>query len=431
MDGIFTDTRSSKFQLNMLGFGPAGPYNGQWDASGSGNSMSQTTTSFRTNRELVTEEELANATKVTQNGFRAAASDYDSGNEFYSKKDQCFFSHKNELVTNPTGPYFYQGPLVPSSGRDLETYPPYVGKMSQNDINFFGTQAIASTRPLKPVANLTNFLGEFVLDGLPKTIGDLSSVFTRAQFFRSLGDQYLNVAFGWTPFIKDLSKLLKAVSTSYKVLEQTRRDSGRIVRRRHDWEPVTEHLKVEEPFRNGFLASFPRDDFMDYRYPPAMTYLTQSLHTEMWFTGAYTYFLAADSNVFSRFERFDQLANALIGSRITPETLWQLAPWSWLVDWKLNVGDLLSNIAAFSNDDLVLKYGYLMRKTTATSTLSASFQLKSGLSDPVSVRRISVQKERYRATPHGFGLDPASFSAAQAAIVVSLGLARNNGLRLH
>jgi hypothetical protein len=144
------------------------------------------------------------------------------------------------------------------------------------------------------------------------------------------------------------------------------------------------------------------------------------------FSGAYTYSLDVGSGLLARAEAFEQKANLLFGTRITPEVLWNLAPWSWLIDWFGTVGTLLGNLTAFSDDSLVLRYGYLQRHVVGTRLLSSGspMNFSSGTIGTVSNVLGYESKERWRATPYGFGLNPSLFSAKQWAILAALGMTK-------
>jgi hypothetical protein len=123
-----------------------------------------------------------------------------------------------------------------------------------------------------------------------------------------------------------------------------------------------------------------------------------------------------------------QKAEYLLGLELTPEVLWNLAPWSWLSDWVVNVGDNLHNVSAFSSDGLVMKYGYLMveSKVSQMRSLDAPLPLKGGGSIAIpSLHTASVRKQRFRATPYGFGMNPSSFNLRQWTILGALGLTKS------
>jgi hypothetical protein len=123
----------------------------------------------------------------------------------------------------------------------------------------------------------------------------------------------------------------------------------------------------------------------------------------------------------------------VLGVLPNPETFYNLTPWSWLVDWKLNVGDVLKNITYLGKDGLVMRYGYIMEKIVRveTDTLSGLVSNTSSAPYPTIVQRYTtVSKRRIRATPYGFGLNPASFSKKQWAILAALGISKgSNQLR--
>jgi hypothetical protein len=132
-------------------------------------------------------------------------------------------------------------------------------------------------------------------------------------------------------------------------------------------------------------------------------------------------------NSFSaKLESYEQKAN-ILGTRLTPEVLWELAPWSWLFDWQANVGDILSNLSLLSADGLVMRYGYLMCHTLAYNryVIPAGARFTPGVeTGPIFTVLGRETKERVRATPYGFGLNPDSFSIRQWAILGALGLTK-------
>jgi hypothetical protein len=120
------------------------------------------------------------------------------------------------------------------------------------------------------------------------------------------------------------------------------------------------------------------------------------------------------------------LARKLLGISLTPDVLWNLAPWSWATDWFGNTGDVISNWTAWAIDNQVLLYGYMMEHIVHTYTYT--FVGKTGFyqSDarPVSVTLRSESKIRIQASPYGFGLSFDDLSLRQKAIVAALGLTR-------
>jgi len=153
-----------------------------------------------------------------------------------------------------------------------------------------------------------------------------------------------------------------------------------------------------------------------------------TLHTEehYWFSGAYTYYFG-DVNNMDQINVWARDADKILGLGITPEVIWNAAPWSWLLDWFTNVGTNVTNWTNFSQDGLVLRYGYLMRTFKSTHVHSADGVRFYNDRRPgtVTLKYEVLSKERVKATPFGFGSNPNTWSARQWAILASLGMTRS------
>lgn len=127
-------------------------------------------------------------------------------------------------------------------------------------------------------------------------------------------------------------------------------------------------------------------------------------------------------------ETWEREANKLYGTRLTPDVLWNIAPWSWAADWFANTGDIVSNITAFGSDSLALKYGYIMRRTrTMDHTIWQGYiNTPDGPNKFVRTREAfgSETSVRLRASPYGFGTAIEALTPRQIAISASLGISR-------
>jgi len=117
----------------------------------------------------------------------------------------------------------------------------------------------------------------------------------------------------------------------------------------------------------------------------------------------------------------------VLGVKLTPEVLWNLAPWSWLADWFANIGDIIAINTALGSDNLVLRYGYFMRHTTRTLNADHSgVNFTKFHPGPVTFQAKLEEKQRVRSTPYGFGLNTDSFTTQQWAILAALGLTKGD-----
>lgn len=395
------------------------------------------------NPEPGSEEELLELSQVpTRNGFTTSSSD--TGHEFWTTKTSMWLSHPDSyfqpyLNGSESLPYWIRGPLAPnpvmfpidpsSGSRALRD--PYPALPQNLDRVAKGTFAIKVTAPTAPKAQLATLVGEGLTSSLLEYPA-VSLMTDKAFKFRTYGSEYLNVQFGWMPFLSDLQSLLKSVLFMSTTLGQLKRDSDRPIRRRFSFE--TERSVSTQGFASGGTNSpyfgIPRASFVGGVKNPAdstSVQITDTTDREIWFSGSYQYHLPAPKGFWGKLARYEQMANVLLGHRVTPEVLWELAPWSWLIDWWTSIGNVISNATRLSEDGLVLRYGYLMVKTTATRTVYAAPRFIRGTSDaypPMLATFTRETKQRYRANPYGFGLEWTQLNPQRLAILAALGISQ-------
>jgi hypothetical protein len=353
-----------------------------------------------------------------------------------------FMTKKNsyEEYGNPTGSggllnpnfvgtqYYWSGnhfPQYTSVPATSTLWPVPDGSQIDNDLMVMGTSAIKKTVPTQPVASASQFLGELYRDGIPAMVG-ASALEDRIKWYQSLGSEYLNVEFGWKPFVSDLRKLWTAARDHEKILAQYRRDSGRTVRRRYSFPPLDDVGPYTDQVTVSATPALPTQCYIKSSGVRARRTIVSR---EFWFSGAYKYYYEEGSTRLAKVHKYAQEADKLLGLRLTPDVLYELAPWSWLVDWFANFGDILSNFTAFGKDGLVMQYGYIMGKYTQALEVSLTGMILGNGYGP-ELRQVfrTTTKTRRKATPFGFGLDPSvDFTARQWAILGALGLTRAPG----
>jgi hypothetical protein len=288
-----------------------------------------------------------------------------------------------------------------------------------------GTTAIARSLPTNPVADAGTFIGE-LKSGLPKLVG--KELFkTKFKDYRKVGSEYLNVEFGWKPLVSDLQKFGKAAMESEKILGQLHRDSGKNIRRKFTF--PDEVVTTRTTYTSRLATSANGGTGYPYLYystgGAGLTRVTE-VTTKTWFSGCFTYYLSLGNTLQDRISRNAAEARKLFGTELTPETVWNLAPWSWAVDWEGNIGDVLHNVSRFSQDGLVMRYGYIMQEKTAkiSYTLDDAGRHKGAPRTDLHLEITSQSKIRRRATPFGFGFDMTALTGRQSAILGALGISR-------
>lgn len=329
----------------------------------------------------------------------------------------------------------YVGPPVLTSvlesvhAGNIWTPAPY----KETGLDAFAQQAYARSAPTGVVFDAGVFLGE-LREGLPRLIPDLLK--NSSGFFKSIGSDYLNVQFGWIPFLNDIQNAARALSGATELLSQ----QGKRVHRRYSlpearqFESVasTAVAQIYTNNASGFATAHPQvgspwTTQTSATFNAAYT-LSKSRSSHRWFEGEFTSFFPLGFNPDDYFQRLSVLVNP----RITPATLWELAPWSWLVDWNLRIGDTIRANEMNANDLLVMHYGYAMETSIyttdiswrATSAPSATFTY-SGLPSKGAAFATTMYKRRLRANPYGFRTGgTGGLTGSQTAILGALGLTK-------
>jgi hypothetical protein len=207
--------------------------------------------------------------------------------------------------------------------------------------------------------------------------------------------------------------------TQDKVLKQLRRDSGRLVRRSIDF--PTKREVVRDDQTAGAIAT----SFSGFDMPlSGITKRHTIVEKRQWFSGAFTYHLP-DSSELDGFARLAAQADKLYGVVPDVADLWNLIPWSWLVDWFVNVGPVLSNVTNYAKYGLVLPYAYMMEETIVTYEYTFFSTSGNPMANGADLVIVDHTKKRVQASPFGFGLTWDGFSTGQLSILAALGLSRS------
>lgn len=368
---------------------------------------------------------------------------YDTGHVFSSTKLSCEGTYFANLTGYYGGTYKYSGHFVPVFSYGVPGY----GSVAGFDPAWYGTRAINATKPTSPNAGLATLLAELKREGFPMPGSALREFLTKKNpsipdGLSVIGGEHLNYEFGVKPVLSEVRKLADSAKTWRQKLEQLERDSGRVTRRRMSF-PDTVTSEVLSNYVGGQVlpispstgttnAMFPAGKYSSFAAVRRVT------RRQVWFSGAYKYLLPSlpetskdngDGGLIDRIKILESRCNQLLGTRVNADVAWELLPWSWLVDWHVNLGTMISNAEALSSDGLVLKYGYIMCRTTIeTTATSYGPVLPNGYKGPYTTTWKTDSKTRYRANPYGFSLNPSSYTARQWAILGSLGLTKAPGI---
>lgn len=386
----------------------------------------------------------------------AEARDGDTGHEFWTQKESLLPGSPlgNYYLVSPYNGSWYRGPICmrPPFNFSVYTFDGWNTKavgLAPNDVIDYGQRAINSTAPTVPSFSLVRALGELFL---ARPQAPLHGWRDQDDFSQLVGNDYLNVAFGWVPTVADIKSLIQNLLGMSRITRQLMRDSDKVVRRKFRFPEITsttvqEYRTTYDEFfypvggydgSRPYFSGFDSPSYFGKFYPPTKNaeeiVLTRTITTKknISFSGAYTYHIPKDEGLYDNLVRLEAKANVLLGTKLTPATIWELTPWSWLVDWNLKIGQASKAAEAFTEYGLVLRYGYLMchTKVLDVTTCPRLDMLNHGT--PVSVQPTgyvyrSERKERFRANPYGFAVAPADYTNSQWAILGALSLARGGG----
>lgn len=353
---------------------------------------------------------------------------YDTGHTFSSEKR------------------YWIAPRIGTSWSRLGHNDHYLGRISVGNVNdtsntyvsipafnlaYYGPLAIRICKPNSPHVDLSVTLGEIRREGIPNL--PTRQLLGSRPSLRNAAGEYLNIEFGLRPLIRDFGKFLESVVSADLIIQQYQRDAGRLVRRRMTFPPIITTTTSTLANPNGYVSENTNTTESRFMWGTSggtgdrrgilltTTTTTQSIS----FSGAFTYHLQSEGSIFEKMKYYGALSNKLFGIRLTPETLWNLQPWSWFADWNYNIGANISNATSLASDGLVLKYGYMMVDTVSRRDYTVvGPRLLDGNSGPWTNSFIIHRKERFRAQPYGFSSNPNSYTNRQWAILGALGIAK-------
>jgi hypothetical protein len=360
----------------------------------------------------------------------------------------------NSWYNQPSGwKYMYQGgfynPLwIPSLDPHSDAVYNALGTVYNDlypDLDSLGSQAYARLRPQLARAGLGQALVEMrevphmlktSAKGFHEIWRQIASFKQRGSTKRAArmlpkgaGNQFLNIQFGWVPFLKDLQDTLSVYQNARQLKSQISRDNGRWIKRRRVDKLIesrdvvytrTDIPGVQPTGNPGF-------DFYDtssYLYT-----ITKVETTNVWYEGSWKYYRPEfdwDSDMSKGPIAALQREMAIYGADINPTLIWKVTPWSWLADWFTNAGDAVQRAQDWGTDSMVSKYMYLMHHKTYGFELNSMFRTSNGQGRNMTWYRTASTKRRQNAsTPFSFGPAGGDLTPRRLAILAALGLSRS------
>lgn len=301
------------------------------------------------------------------------------------------------------------------------------GGSSFGDASQYGARAWNMYKPGKAAAQFGVSLGE--LRDLPRMLRSTAETFhymwknmggsSRSFGPKKVADAWLNTQFGWLPFLSDIRKFIKLQGTMESRIARLRRENGKWRRRGGVVDTVLDSDVVDE--NDHVSAHLPV--LLTSMYPKGTGQMgnytvTRELTSTAWFKAAFRYYIPDIGTV--EWER--KAKRRLYGLYVSPSLVWNLLPWSWLVDWCTDASEVLKSLDDNLAENLAAKYAYVMRTTEQRIVVKSRHELVQPL-DHTWVSLMS-RKTRARAHAFGFGSSPDNFTGRQWSILSALGISR-------
>ncbi len=405
------------------------------------------------NRETTTDEEHPwYAWKHVRENERAKGftTGVEVGGNFTSKKttgrlittdtaDLRYFFYKGDYL------YKFRGPLIPNIPppitplrsdvrTDVALYPGYPvyaydsmngdtrlwPSVSETDeeLAVLGASLVSKLAPTAPHNSVYTSLGELRNDGLP-SLPFLSFLKGGKKLPEKVGDEYLNYQFGIAPTVSDIKSILITIRDADILWRQYLRDSGRLVRRRMDMDPV---VTTETGIITSNSSYVPQGTSAGHWSSVGPITHTTTTTRKRWFSAAFLYYV--DKSSLTGMEGWIERSNYLYGWKPTPSSAYNLTAWTWLLDWFTNTGDVIDNISLYLQDPFLTRWAYIMEETSVVRTISQSLIDNQGYPRLASVQFETNIKKRRRVNPLHLGFKGEELNSHQLAILAALGLSK-------
>jgi len=254
--------------------------------------------------------------------------------------------------------------------------------------------------------------------------------------FRNLGSEYLNGVFGWKPFVRDCQSMFKLWQKLDQRIAQLVRENGKSIRRKA--QVKRESDTTQEPLKTfGWAYANVRGGPPNWMFDGGSAYrVTTSWSERVWFSGSFRYYVPdIGSSLWTI-----RAKQALFGVLPTPELLWEVLPWSWLIDWFSNVGDIYANLSPGAVDNLTVDHSFIMRHVTYKKQAQVDswhselpYGGSPGLQSGWPAHRghyVSTEKWEIKArvgggNPFGLNVHLPDLNPGQLAILAALGISRS------
>ncbi|DAD52542.1 TPA_asm: maturation protein [ssRNA phage SRR6254353_2] len=287
------------------------------------------------------------------------------------------------------------------------------------DLSDIGPRLWKAMSPTNPTVDLGVALAE--IRDLPRLVkgrlDSLKNLVSTLENPKGLADWLLAIQFGWKPLLADIRGIIKAYHKIEARIDFLMRNGGQPLHRviplgdpKVETEVLLDETHQENP---GWMidqvpVGFDSDEMTD-RFKIKLTLVTKTYESA---SGVFTYHLGDVPQTPA------YLRAKLLGLIFDEGLIWDASPWTWLVDWFSNMGDVIDNVQANINDRVVSLYAYAQRRVVR----EYRFECSNGFYQLGATRTFDT-KCRRKIDPFGLAAE-VGLSDLQYAILIALGLTR-------
>jgi len=186
-----------------------------------------------------------------------------------------------------------------------------------------------------------------------------------------------------------------------------------------------EEMRVRKVIDKGKTSTTRAATAAELQVPPSTmtnqsgTYTTTSSF-RIWSSVSFAYYQVSELD--RLLGELDKMTGGL-GVVPTAIDIWNLIPWSWLIDWFTNFNHVVTNLSYLGRDGLYLQRGYLMATAESSETWTRRGTIYNRPYETTGTKSF-VRKYRVKASPFGFGYTWKDFDPFQLSILGALGVSR-------
>lgn len=233
---------------------------------------------------------------------------------------------------------------------------------------------------------------------------------------------FLSYQFAVLPLIGDLRALYHTANNLRKQITFLRDNQGQVIKRKR---PLFKLTGVPVTTRT---LTYGADPTYGTAGPKAGTYSIQDKYeVEAWYSSKLQFRLKLD---LPKWDWNPEAVAILTGLKPNFYHLWELTPWTWLIDWFSNIGDLVQATwgESVTQNQILSEWICITAKTESFLELPILFREKSGsqakpagVSSCRTVQTVKARQVPSLLTPLYFGLDSILSRTQQAILAALLG----------